>query len=131
MQSTQRKRPRPNLSTAYQAPERDIEQTLCRILEDYLGINNVGIDDHYEALGATSLDMVQLSGLIARQYPAVSVVTLYNHTTVRQLAQFCIPLDKESEVKTTSVTGSAKAEQRPNTVAKRALQIAKNNIKNR
>ena len=131
VQSTQRKRPRPNLSTAYQAPERDIEQTLCRILEDYLGINNVGIDDHYEALGATSLDMVQLSGLIARQYPAVSVVTLYNHTTVRQLAQFCIPLDKESEVKTTSVTGSAKAEQRPNTVAKRALQIAKNNIKNR
>lgn len=130
--SSQRKRPRPNIGTAYQAPEREIEQTLCRILEDYLGINNVGIDDHYEALGASSLDMVQLSGLIARHFPTVSVVTLYNHTTVRQLANFCQPLDKESDVEmTTSATEPVKAEHRPNTVAKRALQIAKSNIKKR
>ncbi|OCG21775.1 colibactin hybrid non-ribosomal peptide synthetase/type I polyketide synthase ClbB [Gilliamella sp. App4-10] len=129
-QSTQRKRPRPNIGTIYQAPERDIEQELCRILEDYLGISNVGIDDHYEALGISSLDMVQLSGLIARHYPAVSVVTLYNHTTIRQLAKFCIPLDKESEVKMkTSTKVSTKATHRPNAVANRALKIAKNNIK--
>ena len=131
MQSSQRKRPRPEMQTVYQSPAREIEQELCGIIEDYLGINNIGINDHYEALGASSLDMVQLSGLIARRYPNVSVVTLYNHPCVRQLANFCLPLDSESDTCVNcSPAEPQKKEQRPNKVAKRALEIAKNNTKN-
>ncbi|WP_255956461.1 acyl carrier protein, partial [Klebsiella pneumoniae] len=68
---------------------REVERVLCQILEEYLGLDRVGIDDNYAELGATSLDMVQLSGQMARHYPQVSVVSLYNHATVRQLATFC------------------------------------------
>ncbi|WP_333938549.1 hypothetical protein [Escherichia coli] len=33
---------------------------------------------------------------MARHYPQVSVVSLYNHATVRQLATFCQPPEGES-----------------------------------
>lgn len=97
---------------------------LCQILEEYLGLDRVGIDDNYAELGATSLDMVQLSGQMARHYPQVSVVSLYNHATVRQLATFCQPLEGESNAP--SPQPAVQTNTRANQIAKRALQIAKN-----
>ncbi|XIW44738.1 acyl carrier protein [Escherichia coli] len=90
-QQTVKKRPRPEIGVPYSPATREVERVLCQILEEYLGLDRVGIDDNYAELGATSLDMVQLSGQMARHYPQVSVVSLYNHATVRQLATFCQP----------------------------------------
>lgn len=82
-QQTVKKRPRPEIGVPYSPATREVERVLCQILEEYLGLDRVGIDDNYAELGATSLDMVQLSGQMARHYPQVSVVSLYNHATVR------------------------------------------------
>lgn len=46
----------------YSPATREVERVLCQILEEYLGLDRVGIDDNYAELGATSLDMVQLVG---------------------------------------------------------------------
>ena len=104
----------------YSPATREVERVLCQILEEYLGLDRVGIDDNYAELGATSLDMVQLSGQMARHYPQVSVVSLYNHATVRQLATFCQPPEGESNAPSPQPAVQA------NQIAKRALQIAKN-----
>ncbi|HGM7842568.1 TPA: amino acid adenylation domain-containing protein [Serratia marcescens] len=127
-QGVMKKRPRPEIGVAYSAPTREVERELCHIIEDYLGIANIGIDDQYAALGATSLDMVQLSGQMARRYPHVSVVTLYNHASVRQLAAFCQPPDEDTVA---PLPPSAPQKHSPNQAAKRALQIAENNARKR
>lgn len=123
-QQTVKKRPRPEIGVPYSPATREVERVLCQILEEYLGLDRVGIDDNYAELGATSLDMVQLSGQMARHYPQVSVVSLYNHATVRQLATFCQPPEGESNAP--SPQPAVQTNTRANQIAKRALQIAKN-----
>lgn len=61
-QQTVKKRPRPEIGVPYSPATREVERVLCQILEEYLGLDRVGIDDNYAELGATSLDMVQLVG---------------------------------------------------------------------
>lgn len=126
---TVKKRPRPEMGVAYSPATREVERVLCQILEEYLGLASVGLDDNYAELGATSLDMVQLSGQMARHYPQVSVMSLYNHATVRQLAAFCQP--PEDEPGAPPSPPAAQTTARANQAAKRALQIAKNTASNR
>ncbi len=75
----------------YSPATREVERVLCQTSEEYLGLDRVGIDDNYAELGATSLDMVQLSGQMARHYPQVSVVSLYNHATGASWRRFASP----------------------------------------
>ncbi len=164
-----KKRPRPEIGVPYSPATREVERVLCQILEEYLGLDRVGIDDNYAELGATSrpeigvpnstatrevervhcqilqeylrldrvriddnhaelratsLDMVQLSGQMARHYPQVSVVSQYNHATVRQLATFSQP--PQDETNAPSPQPAVQTNTRANQIAKRALQIAKN-----
>ncbi|HEY9850994.1 MAG TPA: beta-ketoacyl synthase N-terminal-like domain-containing protein [Leptolyngbyaceae cyanobacterium] len=51
---------RPNLGNVYVAPRDEIEQTIARILQDFLGIAQVGIYDDFFDLGGDSLLAVQL-----------------------------------------------------------------------
>jgi NADPH:quinone reductase-like Zn-dependent oxidoreductase len=43
--------PRPALSNSYVAPRSEIEQTLCRIWQSFLGIEPIGVEDSFESLG--------------------------------------------------------------------------------
>jgi SAM-dependent methyltransferase len=79
-------RPRPVLSSDYRAPRNDVERELIGIVEEFLGVSPVGLDDSYFELGATSLDLVQLRERLARRYPEISVVGLFDRPTVAALA---------------------------------------------
>ncbi|MEG4499157.1 beta-ketoacyl synthase N-terminal-like domain-containing protein [Microcoleus sp. F10-C6] len=51
---------RPNLHSTYVAPRDEIEQTIARIWQNFLGIEQVGINDDFFDLGGDSLLAVQL-----------------------------------------------------------------------
>ena len=79
--------PRPNLSTAYVAPQTATERTLADIWGAQLGVDNVGIHDRFFDLGGHSLLAVQLANEIHdRLQVDLPVLKLFQAPTVAALA---------------------------------------------
>lgn len=71
----------------YRAPQTEMELTLAAVLQEVLRIEQVGVDDNFFDLGASSLLLAQvherLQERLGREIPLVEV---FNHSTVRTLA---------------------------------------------
>ncbi|MET0264062.1 MAG: condensation domain-containing protein, partial [Duganella sp.] len=74
---------RPQLATPYVAPRSPVEQTLCAIWENLLGIDAVGVDDNFFLLGGSSLVAVQLASRIRSALRVeLALRTLFDTATV-------------------------------------------------
>jgi len=80
---------RPELSTDYVDPRNEFERTCAEIFQKYLGIEQVGVEDNFFELGASSLDMIhisnKLSELLAKE---ISPVIMFEYPTISFLAKF-------------------------------------------
>lgn len=86
---------RPDLFTEYVAPESEIEQELCAIWSDHLGIRNVGVNDNFMELGGNSIIGTQILNRIQQKYPIdIQISTFIKMPTVAQQAEF---IDEELE----------------------------------
>jgi iturin family lipopeptide synthetase A len=82
-------RPRPNLSTEYAAPLDDVEKRIAEIWQTMLGLERAGVNDDYTDLGGDSLVATHLVDAIAAEFNVeISIVSLYEMPTVRELARF-------------------------------------------
>ena len=80
---------RPQLSTAYAAPQDEIEKTLTEIWQNQLGIQKVGIHDNFFDLGADSLNIVQVRTQIKKLLDKdLPVVTMYTYPSVSALRDY-------------------------------------------
>jgi amino acid adenylation domain-containing protein len=70
----------------YSAPRSHVEQVLASVWGFVLGVDRVGLDDDYFALGGDSLRSVQITALAEKRHIRFSVVALHRHPTVRALA---------------------------------------------
>jgi acyl transferase domain-containing protein/acyl carrier protein len=84
----ERRQPRPHLPTPYVEPDTPLERKLADIYRDFFGIDKVGINDNFFDLGASSLDLTQLSRkfseAVGREIP---VVNLFRYPMIRLLAE--------------------------------------------
>jgi amino acid adenylation domain-containing protein len=81
---------------AYEAPEGEVEQALSQVWTELLGVERVGRHDHFFALGGHSLLVVRLQAMIERRLQhRLTMVELFTHTTVAQLAAFIRDGDRE------------------------------------
>jgi acyl carrier protein len=72
----------------YAAPATDVEQTLCEIYAQVLGVDRVGVDDSFVELGGDSLSAMRLvTAIRAALDIQVSLPTLFDSLTVRKLGQ--------------------------------------------
>jgi acyl carrier protein len=80
---------RPALSTPYMAPRDKTEQQLAEIWQNFLALEQVGVNDNFFELGASSLDIVQVNKKIeaafAKQLP---VATLFTYPTIAALKTY-------------------------------------------
>ena len=58
---------RPFLVTSYKKPETDIQAKLCKIWEDFFGIDIIGIEDHFYELGGDSLKATSIVSIIHKR----------------------------------------------------------------
>jgi amino acid adenylation domain-containing protein/non-ribosomal peptide synthase protein (TIGR01720 family) len=71
---------------AYAAPRTPAEAELAAAWAEVLGVERVGIDDNYLALGGDSIRSVRVVAAARRRGLAISIAGLYRHQTVRELA---------------------------------------------
>jgi acyl carrier protein len=78
---------RPRTRTPYAEPRDEIEERICAIWQDLLGLEQVGIHDSFLELGGHSLLGIQvLSKLRGELRVELPVDTLYRASTVAELA---------------------------------------------
>ena len=74
--------PRPNLASAYVAPQDEIHQRICSVWGDALGVVQVGVDDSFFDLGGHSLLAVQVVAQLNADFgTAIPVARLYEGLT--------------------------------------------------
>ncbi|HYR11554.1 MAG TPA: amino acid adenylation domain-containing protein, partial [Longimicrobium sp.] len=70
----------------YTAPRTPAEAVLAEVWREVLGVERVGIDDNYFALGGDSIRSVRVVAAARRAGVSVSIAQLFRHPTVRGLA---------------------------------------------
>ncbi|MDR4652559.1 MAG: amino acid adenylation domain-containing protein [Nitrosomonas sp.] len=70
----------------YRAPRDAMEQLLCEIWREVLGVDAVGIDDHFMALGGDSILSLQVIARVRRQGIKLTPRLMFEHPTIEQLA---------------------------------------------
>ncbi|MNJ26053.1 Phthiocerol synthesis polyketide synthase type I PpsE [compost metagenome] len=79
---------RPDLTSAYVAPRNQIEKTIAEVWKQFFRIDQVGIHDNFFDLGASSLDMIQVTGKLNEALnESLAVVDMFTYPTIHALAQ--------------------------------------------
>ena len=88
--------PRPNLRTPYVPPRSDLERRIAAVWQELLGIEQVGIDDHFFEMGGNSLIALQALLKLEKQLAIrLSIATLFEGPTVRALSEILSPGDAD------------------------------------
>ncbi|NMG20301.1 non-ribosomal peptide synthetase, partial [Brasilonema bromeliae] len=108
---------RPELEAVYQQPQTEVEQTIARILQELLQIENVGIHDNFFELGGHSLLLVQvhskLQKIFQRDFP---LVEMFQYPTISHLTRY---LGQESSEQESFTQHSHRPESRTASVQRR------------
>ncbi len=87
---------RPNLQTAYAAPENEIQRAIVDMWQDLLGIDQVGIHDNFFDLGGHSLLGVQLISRVRDAFQMeLSLESIFESPTIADIAKF-VDADRQS-----------------------------------
>ena len=81
------KRVRPNLSDNYVAPRNPIESALAGVWEQVIGLDRVGIYDHFLELGGDSIQCIQISSKANQAGIRVSPNQILKLQTIAKLAE--------------------------------------------
>jgi len=82
-QATAVKRPRPELSQALVKPGTVTQKLLAAIWQDILGVEEIGLDDPFSALGGSSIQLVRLHVLLKREFGStLGLVELFELPTI-------------------------------------------------
>jgi amino acid adenylation domain-containing protein len=83
---------RPELDTAYMAPETENERAITLVWQEVLGLGKVGMHDNFFDLGGNSLLLVQLHGRLQTDLRMeVPIVEMFRHPTVDALVLYLFP----------------------------------------
>ena len=73
--------------TSFAAAETEAEKMLTQVWSEVLGIAEIGIDDDFFAIGGESLSAIKVISKIPPEYAEITLVDLYNNSTIRQMAE--------------------------------------------
>ncbi len=101
---TATKRPRPEIAQAFVKPGTKTQSRLADIWRGILGLEEVGLEDPFSALGGSSLQLVRLHAALKREFgTSLELVELFELPTIAAQAA---KLDSERRVGTVSGTAT-------------------------
>ena len=84
---------RPNMATVYVAPRNELEESICSVWRNTLGIHEIGINDNFVHLGGHSLLALQLATRMKRLFGIeLSVRDLYKKPTIAEMTEAILEL---------------------------------------
>lgn len=90
---------RPDLRTAYVAPRDEIENKLAIIWQEALGIERIGISDHFFELGGNSLIGLSIISRIQKDFHTnIAAASLFEAPTVDSLAKMLRPQQQQQNI---------------------------------
>jgi amino acid adenylation domain-containing protein len=78
---------RPCLEESYVAPANEVEGTLAEIWSQVLGLERVGVEDNYFALGGDSIRSIEIRAKAQAEGLNISIQELFQQQTIRALSQ--------------------------------------------
>jgi len=79
---------RPKLSTAYVAPQTDVEKGIAEIWQEILGVDNIGINDDFLELGGHSLLLTRIVMRVRKKFNVdLSLSNLFDTPTIAAFTQ--------------------------------------------
>jgi amino acid adenylation domain-containing protein len=90
----------PELETIFVAPRTEVEQVLCEVWAETLGVTRVGIDDNYLTLGGDSIRSIRTRAGVLERGLDFSLQQLFQHPTIRKLAEHVSPIENHSYSRT-------------------------------
>ncbi|WP_068774981.1 SDR family NAD(P)-dependent oxidoreductase [Paenibacillus sp. FJAT-26967] len=108
---------RPNLTTPYAAPRNRVEKTIAEVWKQFFRIDEVGIHDNFFDLGASSLDMIQVTAKLNEALDeSIAVVDMFTYPSIHALAQRLTPSEEdeaeEAEMENQMIDSAAKGRKR-------------------
>jgi amino acid adenylation domain-containing protein len=108
---------RPDLEAVYQPPQTEVEKTIAHLWQEFLKVENVGINDNFFELGGQSLLLVQvhsqLQKIFQRDFP---LVEMFQYPTISRLARY---LSQKSSEETSVIKDSHLSASRTASVQRR------------
>ncbi len=81
-------RARPELASAYSAPQSELERTITALWQEELNVERVGVDDNFFDLGGHSLRMAKVHARLKEALGReISLIELFQYPTVSSLAR--------------------------------------------
>jgi acyl transferase domain-containing protein len=115
-------RPRPELESAFVPPRTPAQQQLAGLWQQLLGLEQVGVQDDFFALGGDSLLLMQMHKKLQQLFNTqLPVVELYNHPTIQRLTDFMARAQDPAEDQVLSAI-SARLEKKKAAAARRRQQ---------
>ena len=102
---------RPDLKGAYVAPRTPLEEVLAAVWGDVLGLDRVGVEDTFFALGGDSIRSVRLVAAAKERGLDFTVQELFRHQTIARLAHHLDGVLGDSAPELADGTGSAELEE--------------------
>ena len=86
---------RPEIETGYVSPRTPVESVLAEIWAEVLGLERVGVEDNFFALGGDSIRGIQIVARAMQRNVRVAPRQLFQHQTVAELAAVAEPAEEE------------------------------------
>jgi acyl carrier protein len=78
-------------------PASPIENAIAEVLQDFLGIEEVGTQDNFFELGATSLNIIQINTIARKKLQRdISVMWWFEHPTIKTLSGHLLEQTREN-----------------------------------
>jgi amino acid adenylation domain-containing protein len=77
----------------YAAPQNDLQQEIARVWQEVLGLERVGLHDHFFEMGGDSLSAVTA---VTQMNRGITFADLYQHPTVQKLSEWILKKERDA-----------------------------------
>jgi len=82
--------------SAYEAPVNEVQTALVSVWQEVLGVQPIGIDDHFLASGGDSIKAIVVASRLAGRGYRFDIPLIFHYPTIRELSAFVAPVTGES-----------------------------------
>ncbi|MDP4146802.1 MAG: amino acid adenylation domain-containing protein [Bacillota bacterium] len=75
-----------NTGVEYTAPRNEIEQEIAKVWSQVLGVDKIGIDDNFFALGGDSIKAIQITARLGNSKLKINISKLFKNPSIRALS---------------------------------------------